>query len=178
MHDKSERSPIGPPVARSLLDRLTEKEREALVLVHRRLSSKEIAQRLNLSPKTVDQRLDNARNKLLQPTRMAAARKYAELAGIPERFPYEPFPVPEEPCAGPQPVRVPEDAVYTMSDSVSFLPNQPWVNPQTSSAPEFWALRLGALPRLVLIVAGAVGLLVFASLGLSLSEGLSHLLGR
>ena len=43
------------------LERLTEKEREALDLVLERLSSKEIAQRLGgLSPKTIDQRLDGA----------------------------------------------------------------------------------------------------------------------
>lgn len=157
------------------LARLTQKEREVLELVHARLSSKEIGLRLTLSRKSVDQRLDNARAKLGTSTRMAAARRYAELVGTPELFPYAPFPVPESSSEGSEPARVPADATYTLGDSMSFAPKLPWDRAQSPSAPEFWALRLSALPRLVLILAGAVGLLVFVLLGLSISEGISEL---
>jgi DNA-binding CsgD family transcriptional regulator len=151
------------------------KEREVLELVHARLSSKEIGLRLNVSHKSVDQRLDNARSKLSAPTRMAAARIYAELIGIPERFPYVPFPVLEPQAIPTESGRVPVDATYTLGDSMTFTPQLPWEESHAPDAPEFWALRLGALPRLVLILAGAVALLVLALLGLSLSEGLTAL---
>ena len=157
------------------LDKLTAKEREVLELVHARLSSKEIGQKLSLSHKTVDQRLDNARAKLGAPTRIAAARAFAELSNIPERFPYEPFPLSEAGSILPEDRGVLAAAAYTFGDSLSFGSEFPRNNRETSSAPEFWALRLGALPRLVLILLGAIALLVLASLGMSLSEGVSAL---
>ncbi|MFM5924591.1 MAG: helix-turn-helix transcriptional regulator [Novosphingobium sp.] len=157
------------------VQRLTAKEREVLELVHARLSSKEIGLQLGLSRKSVDQRLDNARAKLGAPTRIAAARIFAELTDIQERFPYAPFPLPESRLAAPDGLRVSTDATYTLSDSMTFSHELPWHRPLSSDAPEFWALRLGALPRLVLILLGAVGLLVIALLGLSLSQGASAL---
>lgn len=175
--------PTDIPVARDLpdyrtdspsgLDRLTAKEREVLELVHARLSSKEIGLKLGLSHKTVDQRLDNARAKLGAATRIAAARVFVKLSDTPERFPYDPFPLSESASLLPEDGSVSTAAAYTFGDSLSFGSELPWNSQQTSSAPEFWALRLGALPRLVLILLGAVALLVLALLGLSLSEGIS-----
>src|SRR5687768_10290616 len=108
-------------------DLLTDKEREALELVLDRLSSKEIAQRLGgLSPKTIDQRLDGARAKLGATTRVEAARRYAALIGTPERFPYQPFPVPNPDYEGPPLGRVPPDAVYTLGDALTFGSSAPW----------------------------------------------------
>src|SRR5690242_6075140 len=101
------------------LDMLTEKEREALDLVLDRLSSKEIAQRLGgLSPKTIDQRLDNARAKLGAATRVEAARRYAALIGTPERFPYQPFRVSGMEHDTALPRGVPAEAVYTLGDTL------------------------------------------------------------
>lgn len=159
-----------------MFDRLTEKEREVLELVHARLSSKEIGLQLGLSPKSIDQRLDNARTKLGAPTRMAAARLFADLAGIPERFPYAPFPVSETAQTQPESGRVFADATYTFGDSVTFTPESQWQRSRPFDVPEFWALRLGTLPRLAFVLMGAVALLVLVLLGLSLSEGFSNLL--
>ena len=157
------------------VERLTAKEREVLEMVHARLSSKEIGLKLGLSHKTVDQRLDNARAKLGAPTRIAAARAFAELSDIPERFPYDPFLLSEPALILPKDRGASTDDAYTFGDSLSFGSELPWNSQQPASAPEFWALRLGALPRLVLILLGAVALLVLASLGLSLSVGISTL---
>lgn len=159
----------------SPLDLLTAKECEALELVHARLSSKEIGLRLGLSRKTVDQRLDNARAKLGAQTRIAAARIYAELTNTPERFPYAAFPVSEPIEFTAKDQGAETVATYSLSDSLIFSDELPWHNSQPTGAPEFWALRLGALPRLVLILLGAVSFLVLALLGLSLSEGASAL---
>ena len=160
----------------SRIGRLTGKEQQALEMVYGLLSSKEIGLILGLSRKTVDQRLDNARAKLGAPTRNAAARLYMQSRDTPERFPYAPFPVSEPLPSQPNDEGVETDAVYTFSDSLIFKHELPWDGQPTSGAPEFWALRMGALPRFVLVLAGAISFLVLALLGLSLSEGASALI--
>jgi DNA-binding CsgD family transcriptional regulator len=166
----SVKAPLSP------LERLTERERAALDLVLRRQSSKEIARRLEVSPKRVDQLLDRARLKLDSPTRFAAAERYAELAGVSERLLYQPFPVPN-----PSPVRaegagVPADAVYTMGDAAVVARQPPWVYPRPSDAPKFWERDLGTASRLALIIAGTIGLLAAVLLGLGVAEGLKDLI--
>ncbi|MFC4291237.1 response regulator transcription factor [Sphingorhabdus arenilitoris] len=75
--------------------KLTEGQKECLRLVDQLLTSKEIARRLNISPFTVDQRLDAARRKLNAANRKDAARIFAEQDKKPvsERFVYEAQPV-------------------------------------------------------------------------------------
>lgn len=65
-------------MSRSAFERLTPRERECLRLLAQHLSSKEIAKRLPLSPKTVDSYLDDARKRLGAPTRREAARLFAD----------------------------------------------------------------------------------------------------
>jgi DNA-binding CsgD family transcriptional regulator len=63
--------------------RLTEKEREALRLVHRRLTSKEIAPLLGIQPDAVDARITSATRKLGVSDRGKAAVWLAEHEGPP-----------------------------------------------------------------------------------------------
>jgi len=58
-------------------ERLTEEQRVSLRLVHAHLTSKEIARRLGISGRAVDQRLDRARAVLGEPDRIAAAKALA-----------------------------------------------------------------------------------------------------
>lgn len=58
----------------SSIDKLTPREREILVLVAQRLGDKEIAQQLNLSPRTVQNHLHRAYEKLGVSDRQQAAR--------------------------------------------------------------------------------------------------------
>ena len=159
------------------LDLLTGKEREALDLVLDRLSSKEIAKRLGgLSPKTIDQRLDGARAKLGAATRVEAARRYAALLGAPERFPYQPSPVSPADQGGQQFGRVPAEAVYTLGDAATFGSGAPWEESSADwGAPKFRGHAIGALPLLVLILAGAALLLAMVLLGLGVMQGLNAL---
>ncbi|MEY4160195.1 MAG: hypothetical protein RLZZ136_816 [Pseudomonadota bacterium] len=69
-----------------VLNRLTAKQCECLELVLNHKTSKQIAQILNISPHTVNQRLDSARRILDVATRLDAAILYARLKGIPESF--------------------------------------------------------------------------------------------
>jgi DNA-binding CsgD family transcriptional regulator len=70
---------------------LTDGQKDCLRLVDQLLTSKEIARQLQISPFTVDQRLDAARRKLGATTRKEAARMFAaqELAVLSEDFVYE-----------------------------------------------------------------------------------------
>ena len=65
--------------------RLSDPQRECLRLVANGLSSKEIAQRTNLSPQTVDQYLSKAANLLGATNRREAARRFLDLEDGPFR---------------------------------------------------------------------------------------------
>ena len=161
--------------ASSPLELLTAKDREALDLVLERLSSKEIAQRLGgLSPKTIDQRLDGARAKLGAATRVDAARLYATLLQIPERFPYQPFRVPMHAASEATGEGIPADAVYTLGDAATFGSGAPWGKTAKDwSAPKFRGRPLGTFNTLFAIAAGAVVLLAMVLLGLGVMQGLN-----
>ena len=83
------------------LSELTEKEREALLLVANNLSSKEIARHLDISPSAVDQRIDNARRKLGGIRRAEAARRVQKAC---EDLPWDAIPVVEASTMGPSPL--------------------------------------------------------------------------
>jgi DNA-binding CsgD family transcriptional regulator len=159
----------------TLLEALTDKEREALDLVLDRLSSKEIAQRLGgLSPKTIDQRLDGARAKLGAATRVDAARRYAALLGTPERLRYQPFPLSPDSPMEARTSGVPVEAVYTLGDAATFGSSAPWKSAATDwSAPKFRGQALGTAPLLLIILAGAAVLLAVVLLGLGVMQGLN-----
>lgn len=61
-----------------MADELTPKEKECLTLAGRRLSDAEIAQRLNMAPKTVSNHLGRAYAKLGVRDRMRAAKRLSE----------------------------------------------------------------------------------------------------
>jgi DNA-binding CsgD family transcriptional regulator len=76
--------------AKKLLD-LTDGQKECLRLVDKLLTSKEIARKLDISPFTVDQRLDAARRKLNASSRKEAAKIYVaiESQSLPDPLVYQ-----------------------------------------------------------------------------------------
>ena len=74
--------------------RLTEKHRACLDLLLERMTSKEIALRLEISKDTVDQRITAARKILGAVNRDDAARQYARLKQIYYRVVYDPIGIP------------------------------------------------------------------------------------
>ena len=66
-------------VARSLLESLTQRERDVLDLVLLHQTSKEIARELAIAPNTVDMRIKNARRKLGVSDRAELARYYTSI---------------------------------------------------------------------------------------------------
>ena len=65
------------PIA--VLEGLSPKEKEALALVAQQFTNKEIARRLNISNRAVEERLKTARSKLGADDRRSAARRYSAL---------------------------------------------------------------------------------------------------
>lgn len=66
------------PVTEDVLNSLTEGQKDCLRLVNDHLTSKEIARILQISPFTVDQRLDAAKKKMGVSSRREAAKIFAE----------------------------------------------------------------------------------------------------
>lgn len=73
----------------TLLQRLTEKQREVLDLLLQHMTSKEIARTLGISPHTVDQRIKFAKDKLGVSSRSELAVAYVKLRSIYEPMTYE-----------------------------------------------------------------------------------------
>lgn len=63
----------------TVLDSLTQKEGEALELAAKQFTNKEIARKLEISSRAVEERLRSARAKLKAPDRRSAARRYLSL---------------------------------------------------------------------------------------------------
>ncbi|MFC0589696.1 response regulator transcription factor [Novosphingobium aquiterrae] len=155
---------------------LTDKQREALELVLQHNSSKEIARLLNVSPKTVDQRLDGARAKLGVTSRSEAARLYASLTGTWETLPYRSSPVTHPPDLSDNSSSELPSPIYTMHDAQTFDVHAPWQDGEKRFAPKLRGLPDSALYRVGIILAGAAALLCLTLLGLGVANGLGALL--
>lgn len=129
---------------------LTEKEVEALQLVHERLTSKQIGRRLGISPKSVDKRLDSARIKLGASTRLDAARRWA-------RKQYgESFPGPLLPVTDPEQTDDPNGV------------EMPGVHQRFLGA-RLDPARIGPLGRTLIIFGGAAAMLIMLLVALAVA---------
>ncbi|MBB3034077.1 helix-turn-helix domain-containing protein [Alteriqipengyuania lutimaris] len=152
----------------SSFDRLTERQKEILVLVYQRHSSKEIAQKLDISPKTVDHHLDIARRLLHSSTRLQAARTYWESlpkASLPvvDRSDLEPY----GPAARGE-RQTDEGIVYQPPESHWRPPSGRTLWPDPSN--------IGPGTRIALILAGALCIILMLGAATALMSGLYTLL--
>lgn len=155
---------------------LTDKQIEVLDLVwHERLSSKEIAARLEISPRAVDQRLDAARKILGCSTRQEAAREYSRLSNTSERLTSEPIHVSDLTSKSDALGAAANEPFYSFEDSMGFAPTSipNWPN---RAVPDIRPGRLKRSHRLLLIAGGSGIMLAIFLLGLGVVEGLSDLL--
>jgi DNA-binding CsgD family transcriptional regulator len=158
---------------RNLLDELTANQREVLDLLIQHKTSKEIARDLGISPHTVDQRVQFARDKLGVRTRGEAAAVYRRLIETYEQSTYESSYL-AEPAAslemGEGPFR---DRSH--SDRVQPAP-PPGAEADIQVVPELFEGRYGTLMRLGAIVVIAVFLVIFVLGGLAIFAQLSELM--
>lgn len=144
-----------------LIEQLTDKQCEALEGVWQRLSSKEIARELGISPRSVDQRLDAARRILGAADRNEAARMYVASKQTPYPLTSEQFTVSE---TARQPLveqRTP-GTHHTFGDALTIKERAPWENFEAWSVLEIRPKDLNYRLRIMLILGGAVGLVFLA----------------
>lgn len=155
--------------------KLTAQEREVLRLVHRRLTSKEIAPLLGVRVDAVDARIKNATRKLGLPDRGKAAVLLADFEArkdYPQQVYQPPEIVPDTPASEmAQPV-----ARSAMEGQRPFI-----VDPQLVAGEVFPAKeetsrnKLGSWQRLGVIAAVAIGLILAIGILVSALEGLVQL---
>jgi DNA-binding CsgD family transcriptional regulator len=160
-----------------VLARLTAKQREVLDLLIEHKTSKEIGRTLGISPHTVDQRIQFAKEKLGAVSRSDVAMMYRRLAQTYEQSTYEDsgialFAPPAETVGGTQAGPPPEPILQGRS------------HPETPTAaetdyqvvPELFEGRYGTLIRLGAILTLAVFLVILVLGGLAILSQLSELM--
>ena len=156
---------------------LTDRQRQVLDLLLDHLTSKEIARRLQVSPYTVDQRIQFARKKLGAKSRSELAVEYRRLKAIYGRTVYEesymaPPAIPLEKGRG-------SDTDYLISgkrpESIEDREDEKKMS-DFQVAPEWFNGRHGTLARIVVIVIIAFILILLGLGGLAIFSSLSELL--
>lgn len=163
-------------VKRKSFHALTPKQSEALALAAEHKSSKEIARELNISPHSVDKRLDEVRRRLGVDTRREAVRVHHEEIGITtgECSTGDASTVTEPAEASHKPSVDRNDALFTFADAEPYSQPAPW----TYSLPVVPKIRpdqIGSVARVGLILLGALAIVILALLLLSIAEGLKTL---
>ncbi len=169
---------------------LTQKQRDVLDLLVEFKTSKEISRILNISPHTVDQRVEASKAKLGAASRSELALIYRELleqAGtsdmpsirraISERLTYETSQVAETDDAGHLPSRV-GPALAPLKDpepSNNAVPDN--IENEIRVVPELFDGRWGTLARLVTILAITILICIAFLGGLAIFVQVSHLVG-
>lgn len=144
-----------------LIEQLTDKQCEALEGVWQRLSSKEIARQLDISPRSVDQRLDAARRTLGVTDRNEAARLYAAAKQIPYALTSEQFTVSSEHQSELSEGRT-SGSEHVFEDVLTIRERTPWDGFNTWSVSEVKPKDLSPRFRAMFILGGSIGLVFMA----------------
>jgi len=160
------------------LDGLTDKQRQVLDLLIEHKTSKEIARRLCISPHTVDQRIQFAKDKLGARTRSEAAVAYRRLREACEQMTYEDSGIAGvdlvfDQAVGPQ---GPLPASSLRQRFRSRPPHEPEADFQV--VPEPFDGRYGTLVRLGSIFAIALFLVLVVLGGLAILNQLSVMMAK
>ena len=162
--------------AHLLLTELTDKQRQVLDLLIEHKTSKEIARDLDISPHTVDQRIQFAKEKLGAQTRGEAALAYRRLVEICERMTYESSDIAQAALSGdegggtqgPFPVPSQRERAHSVSPDESGRR----VVPQIFDGRHGTLMRLGAIAAIALfLVLVVLGMLAIAMQLTQLTEG-------
>ena len=155
---------------------LTDKQREVLDLLLQHKTSKEIARTLRISPHTVDQRVQFAKEKLGATTRSEVAVAYRRLVEIYGQMTYEDSPVSQSAFDG-------DEDGGTRDPLTELNPperTQPERQMQPASdyrvVPELFEGRWGTLMRLGAIIMIAVFLTILVLGGLAMFSQLSEMM--
>lgn len=145
----------------NLIEQLTDKQCEALEGVWQRLSSKEIARKLDISPRSVDQRLDAARRILGAADRNEAARVYASAKQTPYAFTSEQFTVSRDGTPALDEGRT-SGTEHVFDDVLTIKERAPWDKIEAWGVPEIRAKDLNQRLRILIMLGGALGMVFLA----------------
>jgi len=160
-----------------VLARLTGKQREVLDLLIEHKTSKEIARRLGISPHTVDQRIQFAKDKLGAVSRNEAAVTYRRLLQLSGRVTYEESHVSELVEVDQGPLGTQEGPLPAPTRRGRNHPDQPSdAETDYPVVPELFEGRYGTLIRLGAIIGIAVFLVILVLGGLAIFSTLSELM--
>ena len=158
----------------TIIESLPEQQREVLALAAGHHTAKEIGQLLDVSHRTVEQRLDAARKKLGATSRAEAARMFQQhVDGAPYQIRTYPDHIDSAPVSHPSSGQPNDDLVF--SDVVPFSQTAPWSSGFDIRSPGRTPTDLGSAQRLVAIVAIAVASLALVLVGLGVSNALSDM---
>jgi len=160
-----------------MLAGLTAKQREVLDLLIEHKTSKEIARELGISPHTVDQRIQFAKEKLGAGSRSEVALLYRRLIEICGQLTYEDSRIalsPEQAESGPGTQAGPLSALRRRERTWSDQPRE--TEADYPVVPELFEGRYGTLIRLGAIIAIAVFLVILVLGGLAIFSQLSEMM--
>jgi len=160
-----------------MLAGLTAKQREVLDLLIEHKTSKEIARELGISPHTVDQRIQFAKEKLGAGSRSEVALLYRRLVEICGQLTYENSGIavsPEVADGGPGTQAGPLSALRRRERTWSDQPRE--TEADYPVVPELFEGRYGTLIRLGAIIAIAVFLVILVLGGLAIFSQLSEMM--
>ncbi len=169
--------PVSDPQSVSPLMQLTEKQREAMDLLVKRMTSKEIARELGISPHTVDQRISIAKDKLGAATRHHAATVYQRLSQTYEQPVYEEAYIAEPGVFTQFGAKADSDTDgYVISPKSSDLDEGKGDNSVHLVGPKLFHGPVGTLWRVALVIACAFAIVVAGLMGVSVFSALSEVL--
>jgi len=160
-----------------MLAGLTPKQREVLDLLIEHKTSKEIGRQLGISPHTVDQRIQFAKEKLGAASRSEVAQLYRRLVEICGQLTYQDSRIAAAAAEADNGLRTQAGPLSALMRRERTRPDQP--REQESDypvVPELFEGRYGTLIRLGAIIAIAVFLVILVLGGLAILSQLSELM--
>src|SRR5690606_1710622 len=160
-----------------MLAGLTPKQREVLDLLIEHKTSKEIGRELGISPPTVDQRIQFAKEKLGASSRSEVAQLYRRLVEICGQLTYQDSRIAAAAAEADTGVRTQAGPLSLLHRRERTTPDQPR-EPESDYpvVPELFEGRYGTLIRLGAIIAIAVFLVILVLGGLAIFSQLSELM--
>lgn len=157
------------------LESLTPKQRDVLNLASQHMTSKQIARELDITPKTVDRRIESIRAKLDNIPRSDLLRLYSQLSGDGENSPRGISPL-SSLTPGWQGSASQSQTDLTFRDSLIFDERAEWDRAEGWLTKEAKLSNFGPGARVLLIVLGALAIMALAVLTFAASIALSTML--
>ena len=139
----------------SVFDGLTEKQFEALDLAASGFTSKEIARKLDISPHSVDKRIDAVRAQLDSIPRNSLVREFRRWNSGCQSTTGDPSPLTDEPFFDPEGGKQPAGETLVFGDALTFGTQTDWERQSRWLRPGISPSDLGVGWRLLLVLAAA-----------------------